>query len=243
MGFFSACCSAVGSFCSSVGSAISSGFSSLCGGISSLASSVGSMLSTSVGSLATILGPLSPTALDIIISVVIAIGNWLGLNEEEEKVEELGERAMHPDAKKPEDFDSIEAYIQYLGNDIEIDKEALEKKSPEEKVALALVGTSILVKGIEEKTGMELSPEFLLAVGKCDMKSEEVKAYIDSFQSAGITDMKEMVNFLDGKSSPENLGKTGNAIYEAIEKQNPDLSPQDVDAKLDKMMADLKAEG
>lgn len=242
MGWFSSACSAVGSFCSSVGSAVSSGFSSLCGGIGSLASSVGSMLSGSVGSLATILGTLGASTLDVIIAVIIAIGNIFGVNEEEEKVEELGERAMHPDAKKPEDFDTIEAYIEHLKNDIEIDKEALEKKSPEEKAALALVGTGIIIKGIEEKTGMELSPEFLVAVGKCDMKSEEVKAYMDSFKEAGISDMKEMADFLSGKCSPEQVGKTGNAIFNAIEKQNPDLSSQDVDAKLDKMMADLKAQ-
>lgn len=238
MGFFSSCCSVA----SSIGSAISSGFSSLCGGIGSLASSIGGMLSGAVGSLATILGPLGPSTIDIIIAVITAIGNWLGVNEEEEKVEELGERAMHPDAKKPEDFDTIEAYIEHLKNDIEIDKEALEKKSPEEKAALAMVGTGIIVKGIEEKTGMELSPEFLVAVGKCDMKSEEVKAYMDSFKEAGITDMKEMADFLGGKCSPEQVGKTGNAIFDALEKQNPDLSPRDVDAKLDKLMADLKAD-
>lgn len=229
---------------SSIGSAISSACSSICSACSSFASSIGGALGGAVGAFSTALGValgVNPATIALIIAIVVAVGMMCGVNEDGMEPEELGERAMHPDAKKPEDFDSIEEYIEHLKNDIEIDKEALEKKTPEEKAALAMVGATIIVKGIEEKTGMELSPEFLVAVGKCDMKSEEVKAYMDSFKEKGITDMKVMSDYLNGKCAPEQVGKAGGAIESAIEKLNPDISTKDMDGKIDKMMEDLKA--
>ncbi len=224
----------IGGIVSGIGSAIGSA-------VSSIASAIGGV----VGSIATGIGNLIARLpdpfgiLDKISDILMAVGAVFGVCQEDENIGELGAKAMQPEAKKPEDFDSIEKYINHLHNEIEFDKDAFEKKSDIEKVGCQILGSSIVTKGIEEKTGMELSPEFLVLAAKFDMKREEVTTYMDEFKSAGINNMGVMVDCLDGRCDKTQVNKVTGVITDSISKLNPAMSEKEVDSKLASMMDEV----
>ncbi|EAI7225308.1 hypothetical protein CK602_08505, partial [Campylobacter coli] len=90
-GFISSCASAIGSACKAIGGVIMDGIGKL----------AGAMLPH--------IGTIS-----IILNI---IGQITGLFNKDDNVEDLG-AAMRQSDKKPEDFDSINAYIDYLKNEI-----------------------------------------------------------------------------------------------------------------------------
>ena len=58
--------------------------------------------------------------------LISAVSTFMGLTKKDEKQEELGAKASLSD-KKPQDFDSYQAYIDYLSNDIKLTPEIKER--------------------------------------------------------------------------------------------------------------------
>lgn len=235
MGWFGSAVSAIGGALSSVGSAICSGISSLCSGI-------GGSFFSGIGTLATSLIlpglglPELLLGIQIISAIVSAIAEILGIKQEEETPEELGMKAEQAE-KKPEDFDSTEAYIEYLRNEVSVDKEKLENLSEEEKVKYGAIGGAIYIKGIEEKYGIEAPAEFWTTVANFDMKGEEVKQYIDSCKANGITNMKDVSDYIKGVA-PESGTKpevVSNSIMDALKKNNPEATEEELIDKFNEL--------
>ena len=67
-----------------------------------------------------------------VIQIVAEVAKLLGVNKGEDSPEELGMKAEIAD-KKPEDFDSISEYIDYLNEQVSLEEGASENLSPEEK--------------------------------------------------------------------------------------------------------------
>lgn len=231
MGLFGSVGSAIGGALSSVGSAICSGISSVCSGI-------GGALFSGAGGIAalacSIIRPLTTVieiggAIDVLIAIVSAIAEALGLKDKDETSEELGMKAETAD-KKPEDFDSIEAYIEYLRNDVQIDKEKLENLSKEDKVKYAAIGTAITIKGIEEKYGIEAPGDFWKTAADLKLSGEETKQYIETFKQNGITNMKDMSDYIKGVA-PESGTKpsvVSDSIMAALKQNYPELSEEEL---------------
>lgn len=239
MGLFSA----IGSVLSAAGSAIVSGISNVC-------STIGGAVFSGVSGIAGLAKDLVFPALGLelseiiiaiqLVSVIIStVAELLGLKGEETP-EELGLKAEQAD-KKPEDFDSIQEYIDYLRNEVEVDKSKLDNLSQEEKVTYGAIGSAICVKGIEEKYGMEMSGDFWTTVAKMGMKGQEVKTYIDHFKLHDIHEMKDMTDYIKGVHLDENKDRhnIGSAILDALKELNPELSDESLKEKL----LDMHVEG
>lgn len=228
-GFVSSVCSTVGSICSRIGGSISSGISSFARG-----------LVTPI-----VDRPLNPfiNTWTVLCKIISGIAEALGLKKEEETPEELGYKAEEAgkEGKKPEDFDSTEAYIEYLRKEVKIDQERFDKLENKDKVAYGAIGSALYVKSMEEKYDMKMSPEFWTTVSKMDMKSEEVKAYIDKFKENGMTDMKDMANYIERKplEGAKSRREMTGIMMETLRELNPDLSE---DALADKLFAMGKKE-
>ena len=113
--------SSVGSFISSglsaIGSAICRGVSSLCTAIAgtSLGGAIGGAVSKIVAAIGVAFPPLEVINAIIIVAFIVSeIAERLGIKEKEkDEPDELAMKAEKSD-KKPEDFDSTEAYIKHL---------------------------------------------------------------------------------------------------------------------------------
>lgn len=238
MGFLGAVAGAIGS---AVGTVLS-GASAICSALGGVVGALGSTFCTSLAAGITALGVGIGDVLTVIM-VVAKVISWiaekLGLTTEEEQPEDLGMKAEQAD-KKPEDFDSIEEYIKYLREEVEIDKEKMEKLSQEERAKYAAVGSAILVQGIEEKYKIQLPAEFWCTVVDRKMDEEHIKCLIDTFKEKGVTDMKDMDDYLNNRKIESGTPRSeiSDTIIEAIKKQNPGISQEDIDAAFDKMMTE-----
>lgn len=221
-----------------IGNGLSDIGKTICSGIISVCSAIGDALFSNIGGIATLavsfimpgVGlPEILLGIEIIAAIVSAVAEALGLKDKDETSEEMGIKAEAAD-KKPEDFDSIEKYIEYLRNEVQIDKDKLNNLSNEDKVKYAAIGTAINIKGIEEKYKISASREFwgtmvdLKKSGK--LSEEETKQYIESCKQNGITDMEDMSDYIKGeapKSGTESSVVSG-AIMDALKKANPELS-------------------
>ncbi|NME81604.1 hypothetical protein [Clostridium sp. SM-530-WT-3G] len=228
---------------SNIGSALSSVGSAICSGISSACSAIGGALfsgASGIASLATgIVSPLIGLGLPEILigikvigGIISTIAEMLGLKDKEETPEELGMKAEEAE-RKPEQFESTEKYIEYLRNEVQIDKEKLENLSDEDKVKYAAIGSSIYVKGMEEKYGMNMPADFWRTVADLKMDGQEVKAYIDNFKKHNITDMSDMTNYIkrdldDGKDR----GAISDAMIDSLKELNPDATREELYEKL-----------
>lgn len=186
MGWFS---SASGSVCSAV-----------CSAVSSVCSSIGGAIMGGIGSLAPVISPW----LSIAVAVISVLAEIFTEKPKEEKPEELGMKAEQAD-KKPEDFDSINDYIEYLRQEIKVDAAKLENLSEEERMKYQAVGLGLYVKNIEEKQGMKLDPAFLKVVPEMinlGYTAQDIGNLMQSMKKNGVNDMKMYPEFMKGELLP-----------------------------------------
>ena len=181
-------------------SAISSACSALCSAVSSVCSSIGGAIMGGIGSLAPVISPW----LSIAVTVISVLAEIFTEKPKEEKPEELGMKAEQAD-KKPEDFDSINDYIEYLRQEIKVDAAKLENLSEEERMKYQTVGLGLYVKNIEEKQGMKLDPAFLKVVPEMinlGYTAQDIANLMQSMKKNGVNDMKMYPEFMKGELLP-----------------------------------------
>lgn len=256
MGWFGSICSFVGSAISSIGSAISSGIGALCSAIGGTA--IGGLLATAVTGFASALGvvgaALGLTPLQVVIAAVVVISKIaeaLGLKQEkEDEPDELAMKAENAE-KKPEDFDTTEEYLHYLHKEIKLDieqQEKLKKMSPEQRAAYQLAGSYLYLKASAEKLGLDdttlknsedikgFDPQFILDAYKLGLSGKEIVSYIKNMQEQGLDNTQYMSDYLHNKAeSLEIANKVLEAIVDTIKGNNPSISEDAIDQKINEM--------
>ena len=215
MGWFSSACSAVGSFVSSV-----------CSGISRAVSSVG----RAVVDTATSIVNLGIEMATKVGQAIKAVAEHLGILTPEEKLEELGEKAMMSD-KKPEDFDSFNDYINHLRNDVQIDREKLGSLDEKELMVRSAIGASITLKGINERLDTVVTPEFMATVAKQDLTAKEIVATIEGYKAKDLNP-NDYSLYIDDELSLDESSKHSSALVEAYQKLEPELSLEQIEDKV-----------
>lgn len=183
-----------------ISSAIGSVCSAVCSAVSSVCSSIGGAIMGGIGSLAPVISPW----LSIAVAVISVLAEIFTEKPKEEKPEELGMKAEQAD-KKPEDFDSINDYIEYLRQEIKVDAAKLENLSEEERMKYQAVGLGLYVKNIEEKQGMKLDPAFLKVVPEMinlGYTAQDIGNLMQSMKKNGVNDMKMYPEFMKGELLP-----------------------------------------
>lgn len=181
-------------------SCISSACSAVCSAVSSVCSSIGGAIMGGIGSLAPVISPWIAVA----VKVISFLAELFTEKPKEEKPEELGMKAEQAD-KKPEDFDSINDYIEYLRQEIKVDDAKLENLSEEERMKYQAVGLGLYVKNIEEKQGMKLDPAFLKVVPEMinlGYTAQDIGNLMQSMKKNGVNDMKMYPEFMKGELLP-----------------------------------------
>jgi hypothetical protein len=215
-------------FWGSVGSFISSAVSV----ISSVASTLGGALASSAGNFLKVASPW----LGSVMQVIEVVSTLLGILNSKDNIEELGAKAMEAD-KKPEDFDSNAEYIDYLRNDIELDREKFENATDVEKTARQAVGASIVIKGIEEKKGFDIPVTTWVAMAKLGLgdKAEEIDKILDTFKDGKLEDF---VDYTEGKLEAKKELEVGDSLVEMYQELEPSMSIEEIEDKV--MNMDLK---
>ncbi len=211
MGFWSGLCSAVSSACSV---------------ISSTVSSIGSSIASAATSIASLGISLAAKVSDAIKSVGIS----LGIISPGDTMEELGERAMLSD-KKPEDFDSINDYIDHLRNNVVFDKEKFDSLDEKDLLARSSIGASITLKGINEKLDATVTSSFMAKVASQELETDEIIGTIKAYKEKELKlDNYEL--YLNDELSLDETTKHSNALVDAYQKLEPELSIEQIESKV-----------
>jgi hypothetical protein len=212
-------------------------------GLGSLISSAVSVVASAIGSIGGALASMATNVLKVaapwlstVIQIIQVVGQLVGVLNPKDDPEELGAKAMEAD-KKPEDFDSNAEYIDYLRNDIELDREKFENATDVEKTARQAVGASIVIKGIEEKKGFEIPVTTWVAMAKLGLgdKAEEIDKILDTFKDGKLEDF---VDYTEGKLEVKKELEVGDSLVEMYQELEPSMSIEEIEDKV--MNMDLK---
>ncbi len=223
MGFFSAIGSFVSSACSAIGSALGSA-----------AGSLGSFASTALSAVAPWIGP--------VMQIVSAVAEALGVFNKEDDVEEIGAKAMQADTKKAEEFNSNAEYMDYLRDEVELDKESFDNAGETERLARMGVGVGLAMRGINEEKGFDVPLEAWVSIGKLGLGKDgakEVDTIIDTFKEGGL---KEFAQYVDGKlEGIDNNAKVEDTLTKMYQELEPTASIEDIEQKVMKtQVGDIK---
>lgn len=204
------------------------------GFISSIATTVGPVIASAATALATKLPmtaigiKLAMDTISTVSTVISKTAEMLGIAPAEENHEELGAKAMQEDIKPREEFESTQEYLDYLRKDVELDKEKYTKMSEEEKISCRVLGTTMVSKSIEEKAGVEISPDFLITIYKAKLGCEQVEKFINVFADHGITSMDEMAKYITNELPEERVPEIGEIIETSVKELSPSLSNDEI---------------
>jgi len=211
MGFWSGVCSVVSSACSV---------------ISSVASSIGNSVVKSATSIVSLGVSLAAKVTDAIRSVGVS----LGIIRPEDSLEELGEKAILSE-KKPEDFDSINEYIDHLNNNVPFDKDKFDRLDEKELLARSSIGASITLKGINEKLDTVVTPEFMATVASQELETKEIVSTIKAYKENDLK-LEDYDLYLNDELTLDETTKHSSALVEAYQKLEPELSIEEIENKV-----------
>ena len=187
-----------------------------------VASTVGPMLAKYVPIMLDTLGKNLPKVINTIEAISVA-SNVLTPRD---NANELGAKAMIAE-KKPEDFDKINDYINYLRNDITLDTESLSQDPVDCAIRLAVGGT-IALKGVNEALDADVSIPFLKSVSTLDLTPSVILSVIKSYQQNSLN-LDDLDNYLHDKLSLAQANKHSDALVNAYQLANPNMDLEQVE--------------
>ena len=248
--FLSSACSFVGDVLSGVGSCLKEGLSIMADGLSGIAKGIGEGIKAICDTLGSeglaIVGCIAIAILIpgfglpeilLLIQCIGEVAKILGVSGSDSP-EELGMKAEIAE-KKPEDFDSIEDYINYLNDEVELEEGAVDNLSETDKAKYGAMGAALNIQAIEEKYDVSLSPDFLRDVTIMKLSSEEVASYIKEFKDRGITKMQDMTDYLRDEKIESDKCKVSESILDVMEDLYPEMSEEQLESKLAEMRNEL----
>ena len=195
MGIFS-------SISDALGSALSRGLSKAV----SLCASIGSKVKVMYGVSKFLEGvPELELAVEVIRAIgkiIVAVSDILLEKPAEEAPEDLGmkaEKCFREERLEERDFESAQAYIEYLRSEIKLDPAEKEGLSEEELQKYAAVGVGLYVQAMEERYGVKLEPEFWRAVYRTRLTADQIPTLITAMQEGEMTDGAALDGYLSGE--------------------------------------------
>ena len=195
---------------------------SMIAAITKVATTVGPMIAKYAPIVIKTLGANLPKMIQLVEAMSLA-ANVLKPND---KVEELGAKAMVAD-KKPEDFDQINDYIDYLRNDVDVD-EATLSQDPIDKTVRQAIGTSIALKALGNELNTDISLSFLSKVSELGIESKVILEIIKSYAKSGLNPA-DVEAYIDGDLTLDESDKHSDVIAVAYQKAHPSMTSQEVD--------------
>jgi hypothetical protein len=106
-----------------------------------------------------------------------------------------------------------------------------------------VLGTFMLAKTIEEKTGVELSADFMMALAKANLSPEQTEKLINAFRENRIASMGEFHKFISNapEMTVEEAEKVEGILTDVIKESSPELSEDDILNEIQTMKQEYRA--
>lgn len=206
-------------------------------GISSFINNVCSIISNAVSSIGAVVRDTAVSIVKLGVELaakvgetIKAVGISLGLLKSEDNLEELGAKAMLSD-KKPQEFDSINDYINHLRNEVTLDKDKFNSLNDKELLARSAIGASITLKGINEKLDTVVTPEFMAEVAKQELTAEEIIGTVKAYKEKELK-TEDYGLYLNDELSITESDEHSDALVSAYQKLEPELLLEQIEDKV-----------
>ena len=211
-------------------------FSAIGGFVSGLCSSIGGAIGGFLGTAATaIAGLVGGPVFGAVVALISAISTIIGLTKKDEKQEELGAKASLSD-KKPQDFDSYQAYIDHVSN-IELTSEIKDKLKNDEsfKTECTTMGASLQWYGLNEKIGIMMDiPSFTKLVESGIKTPEQFQTIANTFKSKEVE--PKISDAIEYKLPMKERTEVLDTLKEGVDKLE---GSKEIFEKLDKMLDEM----
>ena len=184
-----------------------------------------------VTSFATQLVAKLPTIVETALEVLKVVGpivkdvaEVIGVLKNGDDVEDLGKKTMQEGTRPKMEEESMEDYFEYLRNEVKLDEERWKNMTDAERLQANVTGVSMVTTAISEKTKVNLSPDFIMAMKEMEMTAQQVCEYIKTFSEKNIDSMDSFTDYLRGELSGDTKKEVFNAIEETETKLLPDYS-------------------
>jgi len=211
-------------------------FSAIGGFIGGALGAVGSFLGGAIGIAATaIAGLVGSPVFGAVVGLISLVSTVIGLTKKDEKQEELGAKAILSD-KKPEDFDSYQAYIDHV-SEIKLTPEMKDRLKTDEgfKTQCTSVGASMQWYGLNEKMGINMDIPSLVKLVEAGVKTpEQFQTIANTFKSKEV---EPKINDAIERNIPMKEGaKIVDTLKEGVDKVE---GSKEIWEKLDKMLDEM----
>ncbi len=140
-----------------------------------------------------------------------------------DSADEIGIKAEKTE-KSMSDFSSVEDYVKFLREEVEIDKEKLESLNPDEKMAYRTVGMAVEAAALGEKMGVNISPDFVLlmsklrTVGDIAVEVADLISMVKSLKDSGVEETQNVCEYFSGKGDSDRVhtGQIIRTVFEAM---------------------------
>ena len=211
-------------------------FSAIGGFIGGALGAVGSFLGGAIGIAATaIAGLVGSPVFGAVVGLISLVSTVIGLTKKDEKQEELGAKAILSD-KKPEDFDSYQAYIDHV-SEIKLTPEMKDRLKTDEgfKTQCTSVGASMQWYGLNEKMGINMDIPSLVKLVEAGVKTpEQFQTIANTFKSKEV---EPKINDAIERNIPMKEGaKIVDTLKEGVDKVE---GSKEIWEKLDKILDEM----
>lgn len=239
----------IGGALSTVGSAITSAISGVCsavgGFLTKAATGICNFATTLIEKGKVLFPEMSPVRIiiEVVGAAVSKIAEYLGIKKPEvDSPEDLGMKVEEAE-KQPDDFESTQAYIDYLHDEINIDMEKKKNLTMEQRAAYSSIGSSLYLDASAEKLGLEkgdITPEVLLDWAFLKLEASEIIATINKLKEMGLKP-QSLSDFLHNTVGAkfEEKENAMTAMMKAFMDLNPDMSQDDIADKVSDMRDEI----
>ena len=202
------------------------------GVISSIASSIG----PAVAAVATTIAKLAPTLEKIITvaNVISGIAQLLGVLEPDENPEDIGAKAMQEGTRPRMPDESPEEYLNYLKNDVELDKEKQLQMDEKDRLACIATGSAIVLSAIAEKENLDISPEYVSNIAKAGLAASDALKIASKFKENNI-EIDKFNDYFNNALPSDEISSVNSTLKESISEIHPDMSEKEIRAEISNM--------
>ena len=207
--------------------------------VSGALSTVGSFLSNTAGSILSGIGKCIPVIREISIAVQIVahavkvIGEiFKEVFQKEVDMEEIGAKIRQDGTRPQMEGETAEEYLNYLTNDVELDKEKHEKTSIEDKLVNMATGLSLVSDSLNEKLGVNITGEFLMTIGKLKLEHDFVDHLIKNFALQDLKNTDRFVSYLKNDLVDTEKTQMANIVKTTLLDVDSNLSEREIQNKI-----------
>src|SRR5574344_2929240 len=220
-------------------------FSSIGNFISSAISTVSNFISDSATTILSGIAKCLPIMKEISIAVQIVSHTAKIVSElfniifgKEVNMEELGAKINQEGTRPQMESETTEDYINYLSENVELDKEKMEKSTLDEKFVNLSTGISLVSDSLNEKLGLNITGEFLVSIGKLNLNRNFVDNLLKNFIFHQQTNTDMFVSYLKNELENDDRTKMATILKDTIQNLDSTLTDKEIQTKIVDMKCD-----